>query len=788
MAIKNANSHPYQVEVVDANDNEFFANSHPYKVAVVGGHIGIEARIVEELPEVGESGYIYLVLKESTEEGDIYDEWIWALQEDGETYGWEHIGATNEVTIKLYEEVGLNTDGAMTQKATTEAIFEQRPQVVSFSLPSSGWASNTQTITVEGVTADNVLIVSPTVSSMVEYGECKVYASAQGTDSLTFVCDTTPANDLSGCVIIFNTTPVPEPAPDKSLYGRIWYKKLSGVELTNISSYQCTFEIVDNDLWSAYLESIAEETGGYFDVSWYGDGWYSMMGGRFIPEDHGVNLVATGEWAQFGGRIEEVYGDELFHYELPTAEDFNALYNPSDGSPSTWLQFSDGMDEIKTKGIVRFEFGELEMSSIGNFFLNYCKNLEGFDYFPDSVTTIGKNFLCQCDSLAETVILQNVTTIGEGFLIGNYYFNQKVELPKVEIVGNLFLASAQNFDKPIIAPNLSQIGTNFLGNCQAFNQPINISNLTEIPDEFLSQCYQFNQPLDTSNIVEIGNGFLMSSRSFNQPLDLGNVEEVGNGFLSSCQAYQQPISLPKVTSVGDNFLSSCSRFNQVVNLPSVQQVGNYFMSGDTSFDNTLALTSLTIVGDNFLYNCTAFNQSPSFMSNLTSIGYGFLCGCSSFNQPIVIPGGVTLRGDFLRSCTSFNSTVDLSHITQIPEQFIMSCSSFNQPLDLSGITSIGNFFLSDATAYSQHIVVPSSVSSIGSSFLRNCDSLATLEVETTTTPTETGIFKASLGVSSSSASAYVNGVTLSGSGAQTWKNALPDSSGSYSIYRKLILA
>lgn len=119
MEIENANSHPFKV--VKVQDEGIYANSHPYKVVVVGGG-GSEARVVEELPEQGEPGYIYLILKETTKEGDIYDEWLWALQPD-ETYGWEHIGTTNEVSIKLYEEEGFNTDGAMTQKAASQLIY-----------------------------------------------------------------------------------------------------------------------------------------------------------------------------------------------------------------------------------------------------------------------------------------------------------------------------------------------------------------------------------------------------------------------------------------------------------------------------------------------------------------------------------------------------------------------------------------------------------------------------------------------------------------------------------------
>lgn len=92
--MENANSHPFKVSIV--KDATMFANSHPYKVSIEGGG-GNEGRVVDELPEEGEPGYIYLVLKEHTPEGDIYDEYMWVLLQDGETHGWEHIGATNEV-------------------------------------------------------------------------------------------------------------------------------------------------------------------------------------------------------------------------------------------------------------------------------------------------------------------------------------------------------------------------------------------------------------------------------------------------------------------------------------------------------------------------------------------------------------------------------------------------------------------------------------------------------------------------------------------------------------------
>ena len=115
MTTEHANDHPFKVAIV--KDADMFANSHPFKVYVEGGGGGGgEARVVDELPAEGESGYIYLVLKEETAQGDIYDEWIWALQQDGTTYGWEHLGTTSEVTLEIDDAMSSTSENAVQNK------------------------------------------------------------------------------------------------------------------------------------------------------------------------------------------------------------------------------------------------------------------------------------------------------------------------------------------------------------------------------------------------------------------------------------------------------------------------------------------------------------------------------------------------------------------------------------------------------------------------------------------------------------------------------------------------
>ena len=72
-------------------------------IETLKGRENLQIVIVEELPEVGNPNYIYLVPNEDEEESNVYNEYIWLVEE--ETY--EKIGG---VSIDLTNYVTLNTD------------------------------------------------------------------------------------------------------------------------------------------------------------------------------------------------------------------------------------------------------------------------------------------------------------------------------------------------------------------------------------------------------------------------------------------------------------------------------------------------------------------------------------------------------------------------------------------------------------------------------------------------------------------------------------------------------
>lgn len=79
-------------------------------------------------------------------------------------------------------------------------------QYTTVSLSSSGWdSSKQQTVTVNGITSDSIIVASPIPSSMNTVMESGIYCSAQGSNSLTFTCATPPSTSVTYNISIQST-------------------------------------------------------------------------------------------------------------------------------------------------------------------------------------------------------------------------------------------------------------------------------------------------------------------------------------------------------------------------------------------------------------------------------------------------------------------------------------------------------------------------------------------------------------------------------------------------------
>ena len=70
-------------------------------------------------------------------------------------------------------------------------------------LVSGTWVNNSQTIMVNGVTANNTVMVSPAPISATDWSSAGILCTGQNTNSLTFTCTSTPSANITVNVVIF---------------------------------------------------------------------------------------------------------------------------------------------------------------------------------------------------------------------------------------------------------------------------------------------------------------------------------------------------------------------------------------------------------------------------------------------------------------------------------------------------------------------------------------------------------------------------------------------------------
>lgn len=108
------------------------------------------------------------------------------------TYTASDVGARPDTWTPTASDVGA---------ATPADVNAAKPILRTATLTTSGWSGNSQTVTVNGVVANSsaqLIYVSPAnKDSATAWGGAGVFCSAQGANSLTFVCDSVPSANIS---------------------------------------------------------------------------------------------------------------------------------------------------------------------------------------------------------------------------------------------------------------------------------------------------------------------------------------------------------------------------------------------------------------------------------------------------------------------------------------------------------------------------------------------------------------------------------------------------------------
>lgn len=110
------------------------------------------------------------------------------------------------------DEAKAAAETAQTTADEAKALAEEAKNITHTTLKTVtvqmfyvDWEGNEQTVNVEGVTADNTVIVSPAPDSFATYTENGVVCTAQGEGTLSFKCENVP-DDMTVNVVILGVS------------------------------------------------------------------------------------------------------------------------------------------------------------------------------------------------------------------------------------------------------------------------------------------------------------------------------------------------------------------------------------------------------------------------------------------------------------------------------------------------------------------------------------------------------------------------------------------------------
>ena len=103
-------------------------------------------------------------------------------------------GASDAVTARANLGITPENIGAVTMKSASINLF-----------PNDSWVNNEQIVNVDGVTGNNMVVVSPnpSIDNYNVYNECAIRCVSQSDGKLTFLCETAPDTIVVVDALIF---------------------------------------------------------------------------------------------------------------------------------------------------------------------------------------------------------------------------------------------------------------------------------------------------------------------------------------------------------------------------------------------------------------------------------------------------------------------------------------------------------------------------------------------------------------------------------------------------------